>query len=84
VAVSTQEKPGEPDFANAYYKLVELYAEDGRPIPFTCGIPNPQAEAWYARELADSCFPDRGFMFDFGGNFANSFDFNVIDTTGRT
>lgn len=46
VAVSTRRKNGEPDFANAYYKLVELYTDKGEPMPFTYGIPSRQADMW--------------------------------------
>lgn len=82
VAVSTHQKAGGPDFGNTYCRLVEAYTDKGEPMPFTYGIPSAGADAWFPPELAEKRFPERGFMFDMGANFANSFNFNVVDAVG--
>ena len=83
LAVSTKGKPGPPDFANVYYKLVEVYSEKGEPIPFAYGVPSPGADAWYPPELVDKRFPERGFMFDMSETLtANDVGFRADDNVG--
>jgi len=37
LAISTQAKSGAADFANIFYRLIELYTPEGEAIPFTYG-----------------------------------------------
>ena len=89
VAISTQKKTGTPDFANLYYKLVEIYTAQGEPIPFTYGLPNP-ADGWYPPGMAAVPFPDRVFMFDRSGIDAGNHialrandEMGYLDSSGR-
>ena len=81
-AISTLTKAGAPEFANNYYKLVELYTPANEPMPFTYGIPRAETDDWYARALANGRFPDHGFVFDLAGNLANNFSYSLIDRAG--
>jgi hypothetical protein len=80
IALSVQDKEGDPDFANRLYKLVEVYNDRNQLIPVTCSIPRAETDIWHIPELRDKKFPDRGFMFDFGGDMCK-IGFNLIDET---
>jgi hypothetical protein len=83
LAIATGQKTGAPDFANRYYKLVELYTTGREPLPFTYGVPSPGADAWYPPELAALRFPERGFMFDLSEQLmANNLAFRANDEIG--
>ena len=83
LAVSTRKKTGEPDFANRYYRLVEMFTPKGEPMAFTYGIPGPFTDQWIPPEMARTPFPDRAFPFDLGEEMiCNNMSFRANDNLG--
>jgi hypothetical protein len=83
IAVSTRKKTTEPDFANLYYKLVEMYTAKGEPMPFTYGIPAPFTDQWIPPEMSSKPFPDRAFPFDLAEELiCNNMPFRANDKLG--
>ncbi|MHB8863964.1 MAG: hypothetical protein ACYC6N_16285 [Pirellulaceae bacterium] len=70
LAISTQTKSGAPDFANVFYRLIEMYTVQGEAMPFTYGpcTETTDYNSWLCHAgLENATFPNYGFGFEISG-----------------